>query len=128
MCEGGLSLSLTCLEWDFGSGGLKKESGSFLILIGTEEGTMVFFGFITALKRVSRSVSESPRTWIIWCPAGGLCWLGSMFIPTTKLSKNYLPDKKKRCRKRFNSKNQKNQVFFFGERNSKPRSSKVKSK
>lgn len=28
---------LTCLEWDFGSGGLKKESGSFLILMGTEE-------------------------------------------------------------------------------------------
>lgn len=31
-CGGGL----TCLEWDFGSGGLKKESGSFLCLIGTE--------------------------------------------------------------------------------------------
>jgi len=64
---------LTCLEWDFGSGGLKNESGSFLILIGTEGGTMVFFGFITALKRASRSVSESPRTWTIWWPTGGLC-------------------------------------------------------
>lgn len=69
---------LACLEWDFGSGGLKKESGSFLILMGTEGGTMVFFGFITALKSASRSVSESPRTWTIWCPAGGLCWLGSI--------------------------------------------------
>lgn len=69
---------LTCLEWDFGSGGLKKESGSFLSLMGTEGGTMVFFGFITALKSASRSVSESPRTWTIWCPAGGLCWLGSI--------------------------------------------------
>lgn len=68
---------LTCLEWDFGSGGLKKESGSFLILIGTEGGTLLF-GFITALKSASRSVSESPRTWTIWCPAGGLCWLGSI--------------------------------------------------
>lgn len=70
--------SLTCLEWDFGSGGLKNESGSFLILIGTEGGMMVFFGFITALKRASRSVSESPRTWMIWWPTGVLCWLGSM--------------------------------------------------
>lgn len=68
---------LTCLEWDFGSGGLKKESGSFLILMGTEGGTLLF-GFITALKSASRSVSESPRTWTIWCPAGGLCWLGSI--------------------------------------------------
>lgn len=57
-CGGGL----TCLEWDFGSGGLKKESGSFLILIGREGGTILFFGFITALKRASKSVSESPRT------------------------------------------------------------------
>ncbi len=70
--------SLTCLEWDFGSGGLKNESGSFLILIGTEGGMIVFFGFITALKRASRSVSESPRTWMIWWPTGVLCWLGSM--------------------------------------------------
>lgn len=69
---------LTCLEWDFGSGGLKKESGSFLILMGTDGGTMVFLGFMTALKSASRSVSESPRTWTIWCPAGGLCWLGSI--------------------------------------------------
>lgn len=68
---------LTCLEWDFGSGGLKKESGSFLILMGTDGGTLLF-GFITALKSASRSVSESPRTWTIWCPAGGLCWLGSI--------------------------------------------------
>ncbi len=75
-CGGGLAL--TCLEWDFGSGGLKNESGSFLILIGTEGGMMVFFGFITALNRASRSVSESPRTWTICWPAGGLCWLGSM--------------------------------------------------
>lgn len=68
---------LTCLEWDFGSGGLKKESGSFLILMGTEGGTLLL-GFITALKSASRSVSESPRTWTIWCPAEGLCWLGSI--------------------------------------------------
>lgn len=78
---------LTCLEWDFGSGGLKNESGSFLILMGTDGGTMVFFGFITALKSASRSVSESPRTWTIWCPAGGLCWLGSI-VP--KQSANFL--------------------------------------
>lgn len=78
---------LTCLEWDFGSGGLKKESGSFLILMGTDGGTLLF-GFIAALKSASRSVSESPRTWTIWCPAGGLCWLGSI-VPNlnAKLSK-----------------------------------------
>lgn len=89
---------LTCLEWDFGSGGLKKESGSFLILMGTEGGTIVLFGFITALKSASRSVSESPRTWTIWCPAGGLCWLGSIVpksletlcpkIPRSEINKN----------------------------------------
>lgn len=69
---------LTCLEWDLGSGGLKKESGSFLILMGTDWGTTAPFGFITALNSASRSVSESPRTCTIWCPAGGLCWLGSI--------------------------------------------------
>lgn len=73
-----LSICVTCLEWDLGSGGLKKESGSFLILIGTDGGTAALLGFITALKSASRSVSESPRTWTTWCPAGGLCWLGSM--------------------------------------------------
>lgn len=77
---------LTCLEWDFGSGGLKNESGSFLILMGTDGGTMVFLGFMTALKRASRSVSESPRTWTIWCPTGGLCWLGSM-VPNANLER-----------------------------------------
>lgn len=46
---------------------------------------MVLFGFITALKSASRSVSESPRTWTIWCPAGGLCWLGSI-VPEQSVS------------------------------------------
>lgn len=80
---------LTCLEWDFGSGGLKKESGSFLILMGTEGGTREPFGFITALKSASRSVSESPRTWTIWCPAGGLCWLGSI-VPQKRTANFYV--------------------------------------
>lgn len=78
LCKSVLFVCVTCLEWDLGSGGLKKESGSFLILIGTDGGTAAPLGFITALKSASRSVSESPRTWTTWCPAGGLCWLGSM--------------------------------------------------
>lgn len=71
---------VTCLECDLGSGGLKNESGSFLILMGTDEGKVALLGFITALKSASKSVSESPRTWTTWCPAGGLCWLGSMAL------------------------------------------------
>lgn len=100
---------LTCLEWDFGSGGLKKESGSFLILMGTEGGTIVFFGFITALNSASRSVSESPRTWTIWCPAGGLCWLGSI-VP--KQSRNFKCPKMSRSETHKTSLSQ-SQTFFF---------------
>lgn len=77
---------LACLECDFGSGCLKKESGSFLILMGNEGGKLAVFGFMTALNSASRSVSESPRTWMIWWPTGGLCWLGSMLPKTTKNS------------------------------------------
>lgn len=89
-------ICVTCLEWDLGSGGLKKESGSFLILIGTDGGTAAPLGFITALKSASRSVSESPRTWTTWCPAGGLCWLGSMISnQEAKTPKNSLKRKKK---------------------------------
>lgn len=39
--------------------------------MGSVCGTLAPLGFITALKSASRSVSESPRTWTIWCPAGG---------------------------------------------------------
>ena len=99
---------LTCLEWDFGSGGLKKESGSFLILMGTEGGTIVFFGFITALKSASRSVSESPRTWTIWCPAGGLCWLGSI-VP--QKSANFMCPGKKKSRGQEKKKNPSQKKF-----------------
>lgn len=56
---------LTCREWALGSGGLKKESGSFLSRMGSVCGTLAPLGFMTALKSASRSVSESPRTWTI---------------------------------------------------------------
>ena len=65
--------AVTCREWDLGSGGLKKESGSFRSLMGTVCGTLAVLGFMTALKSASRSVSESPRTCTIWWPAGGAC-------------------------------------------------------
>lgn len=53
----------TCLECPRGSGGLKKESGSFLILIGTDDGCLdASLGFITLLNRASSSFCESPRT------------------------------------------------------------------
>lgn len=41
--------------------------------MGTVCGTLAVLGFMTALKSASRSVSESPRTCTIWCPAGGAC-------------------------------------------------------
>lgn len=69
--RGQRSGEVTCREWDLGSGGLKKESGSFRSLMGTVWGTLAVLGFMTALKSASRSVSESPRTCTIWCPAGG---------------------------------------------------------
>lgn len=62
---------LTWREWALGSGGLKKESGSFRSRMGSVWGTLAPLGFITALNSASKSVSESPRTWTIWCPAGG---------------------------------------------------------
>lgn len=65
------SLPLTWREWALGSGGLKKESGSFRSRMGSVCGTLAPLGFITALNSASKSVSESPRTWTIWCPAGG---------------------------------------------------------
>lgn len=69
----------TCLEWPRESGCLKKESGSFLILMGREAGCRVaLVGFITALKRASSSVCESPRTCTICCPAGGAPRCASM--------------------------------------------------
>lgn len=69
----------TCLECPRESGCLKKESGSFLILIGREAGCRdALLGFITALKRASSSVCESPRTCTICCPAGGAPWCASM--------------------------------------------------
>lgn len=61
----------TCREWDLGSGGLKKESGSLRSRMGTVCGTLAVLGFMTALKSASRSVSESPRTCTTWWPAGG---------------------------------------------------------
>lgn len=105
---------LTCLEWDFGSGGLKKESGSFLILMGTEGGTMVLLGFMTALKSASRSVSESPRTWTIWCPAGGLCWLGSI-VPTkqNKTKKTFQKKLQSRSKNKVQSNPQTFCLFFL---------------
>lgn len=69
----------TCLEWPRESGCLKKESGSFLILMGRDGGCrLALLGFITALKRASSSVCESPRTCTICCPAGGAPWCASM--------------------------------------------------
>lgn len=69
----------TCLEWPRESGCLKKESGSFLILMGRDDGCrLALLGFITALKRASSSVCESPRTCTICCPAGGAPWCASM--------------------------------------------------
>lgn len=69
----------TCLEWPRESGCLKKESGSFLILMGRDDGCRAaLLGFITALKRASSSVCESPRTCTICCPAGGAPWCASM--------------------------------------------------
>lgn len=50
---------------------MKKESGSFRSRMGSVCGTLAPLGFITALNSASKSVSESPRTWTIWCPAGG---------------------------------------------------------
>lgn len=70
---------LACLEWPRESGCLKKESGSFLILMGREDGCLAdLLGFITALKRASSSVCESPRTCTICCPAGGAPRCASM--------------------------------------------------
>lgn len=82
----------TCLEWPRESGCLKKESGSFLILMGRDDGCrLALLGFITALKRASSSVCESPRTCTICCPAGGAPWCASMspkFGVTAKKQKN----------------------------------------
>ena len=84
--------------------------------MGTEGGTIVFFGFITALKSASRSVSESPRTWTIWCPAGGLCWLGS--IVPQKSANLYVSEKKVAFKKKKKKKLTKKSLepipnFFF---------------
>lgn len=91
------SSSSTCLEWPRGSGCLKKESGSFLILMGREAWCLPsLLGFITALKRASSSVCESPRTCTICCPAGGAPRCASMspkFAVETNLSKSSITHK-----------------------------------
>ena len=68
----------TCLEWPLESGCLKKDSGSFLILMGRDGCRLALLGFITALKSASSSVCESPRTCTICWPAGGAPWCASM--------------------------------------------------
>lgn len=58
--------------------------------MGREAGCRdALLGFITALKRASSSVCESPRTCTICCPAGGAPWCASMspkFDVATNLS------------------------------------------
>lgn len=56
---------LDCRECDPESGSLKKDSGR--IFFRQELG----LGFMTELKRASRSVSRSCVTWMTCCPGGG---------------------------------------------------------
>lgn len=95
VCSLSHKLLVTCLEWPRESGCLKKESGSFLILMGSEDGCRAdLLGFITALKRASSSVCESPRTCTICCPAGGAPRCASM-SPKFLVSQQNLSRKKK---------------------------------